>query len=184
MGYCSFSAAVPSGNTPLMAWLCQRGEDIYRVEDLGRGPLLLATLAREPQAALWLFQRGFRLTKRDIEYVFPNPRAPVMSMIFKMTSKIHRASLFHASSLEQKLWLLLELQHSDNVDLSEEEADANFARFNQYNDKTLEHKSLLAVARIIGRSGTLKARLDAIDNLPISSDSKGDLRELVGINLA
>ena len=70
------------------------------------------------------------------------------------------------------------------MDLSEEEADANFARFNQYNDKTLEHKSLLAVARIIGRSGTLKARLDAIDNLPISSDSKGDLRELVGINLA
>ena len=67
---------------------------------------------------------------------------------------------------------------------SEEEADARFAPFDEYNDETLEQKCLLAVARIIERSGTLKARLDTVDNLPISSVSKSNLRELIGINLA
>ena len=64
------------------------------------------------------------------------------------------------------------------------EADACFARFNQYNDKTLRHKCLLAVSRVIKqRSGTLKACLDAIDSLSIPFDCKGSLRELAGIHL-
>ena len=106
-------------------------------------------------------------------------------MIFKMTSKIRRASLFHSSSLDQKLWILRELQlRGEDENPSEEEADARFARFNQYDDNTLEHKCLLAVANVIEqRSGTLKAGLKAIDNLLISSDCKFSLRELLGTDL-
>ena len=68
--------------------------------------------------------------------------------------------------------------------LSKEEADASFARFNQYNDKTLEHKCLVTLANLIGQqSDTLEAGLKAVDSLPISSDCKFNLRELVSINL-
>ena len=109
----------------------------------------------------------------------------MLGMIFKLTPGIRRADLFHSSSLDEKLQLLHVLRLcSDDENPSEEEADASFARFNQYNDKTLEHKCLLAVTRIIERSGTFKARLDAVDNLPIPSDCKCKLRQLVGINLA
>ena len=67
---------------------------------------------------------------------------------------------------------------------SEEEADASFARFNQYNDKTLEHKCLVAVAKLIEQqSGTLKAGLRVVDSLSISAVCKYNLRELVSINL-
>ena len=183
-GYSRVAIAVCSGNIPMLEWFCQQGEDLHQVEANGKGALSLAIHAREPQIALWLLHRGCRLTKQDIRQTFASRGKLVLGMIFKMTSRIRRASLFHSLNLNCKLWLLRELQlYSDNMDPSEEEADASFARFNQYNDKTLEHKSLLAVARIIGRSGTLKARLDAIDNLPISSDGKCNLRELVGINL-
>ena len=109
----------------------------------------------------------------------------MLGMIFKLTPRIHRADLYHSFCLDEKLKLLQVLRlYGDDENPSEEEADASFARFNQCNDKTLEQKCLLAVARIIEqRSGTLEARFDAVDNLPISSDSKGDLWKLVGINL-
>ena len=184
--YRALSSAICCGNTPVVEWFCQQGVDLHQVEVDGEGALSLAIGCSRPQVARWLFHRGFRLTKRDIKYACRWFEKQVLRMIFKMTPRIRRANLFHSCSLDQKLRLLDLLRpDSDNQVLSEEEADASFARFNQYNDKTLEHKCLMAVARIIEqRSGTLKARLDAVDNLPISSGGKGDLRELVGINLA
>ena len=106
-------------------------------------------------------------------------------MIFKLTPEIRRASLFHSCSLDAKRWLLRGLQLcSMNENPSEEEADASFARFNQYNDKTLEHKCLVAVAKLINpQSGTLKAGLKFVDSLSIIAACKYNLRELVSINL-
>ena len=184
-GYSALSMAVHVGNLPMMEWFCQRGGDIYQIDVEGKSALSQAIDFSQVQAALWLFQRGCRLIKRDIKSGYVNRHELILGMIFKMTSKTARTSLFHASSLGQKRWILRGLElYGEYEDPSEEEADASFARFNQYNDKTLEHKCLLAVARIIERSGTLKARLDTVDNLPVSSDSKCNLRELVGINLA
>ena len=189
-GYCSLSAAVRNGYTPILEWLCQQGEDIYQVKVYGEGALLLAIKACEPQVAIWLFHRGFRLTKRDIDSAFlphmlPALRLPVASVILKMTPKIRRANLFHCASLSQKLWFLDLLQlDSPNKVLSEKEADASFARFNQYNDQTLEHHCLVALAKVIGQQAdTLEAGLKAVDSLPISLNCKCDLRELVAINL-
>ena len=184
-GYSALSKAVCVGNLPMMEWFCQRGVDIYQIHARGRSALSLTIDYSQVHAALWLFQRGCRLIQSDIGYYHADPEVLILGMIFKMTSKAARATLFHASCLNQKRWILrgLELYGEDEYP-SEEEADASFARFNQYNDKTLQHKCLLAVARVIEEFGTLKARLDAVDNLPISSDCKGDLRELVGINLA
>ena len=71
-----------------------------------------------------------------------------------------------------------------NESLSEAEADARFARFNQYNDKTLEHRCLVALANVIQQqSGTVEAGLKVVDSLPISPVCKFNLRELVNINL-
>ena len=188
-GYCSLSAAVRNGNTPVLEWLCQQGEDIYQVKVYGEDALLLAIKACEPQVAIWLFHRGFRLTKRDIDNVFlPHMlplRLPVVSVILKMTPKIRRANLFRCASLSQKLWVLDLLQlDSGNKVLSEKEVDASFARFNQYNDQTLEHHCLVALAKVIGQQAdTLEAGLKAVDSLPISFNCKCDLRELVAINL-
>ena len=184
-GYSALAKAVRVGNLPMMEWFCQRGGDIYQILAEDRSALSLAIDYEQVHVALWLFQRGCRLIKSDIDNYYANREELILGMIFKMTSKAARATLFHASYLDQKRCILrgLELYGEDEYP-SEEEADASFARFNQYNDKTLKHKCLLAVARIIERSGTLKARLDTVDNLPVSSDCKCDLRELVGINLA
>ena len=184
-GYSSISAAVCDGNVPILEWFCQQGEDICQVKGRGKGALSMAIYDCQPQVARWLFQRGFRLTKRDMIYAFPDSRKLVMCMIFKMSSKIRRAHLFHSASLRQKLRLLCALQlGSDNKATSEEEADACFARFNRHNDKTLEHKCLVTLSNLIGQqSGTLEAGLEAVDSLPISSDGKFNLRELITINL-
>ena len=184
-GYCSLSAAVRNGYTPILEWLCQQGEDIYQVKVYGEGALLLAIKACEPQVAIWLFHRGFRLTKRDIDKSFLTPGLPIMSMILRMTPKICRASLFHCANLSQKLWLLDLLQlDSGNKVLSEKDADASFARFNQYNDQTLEHHCLVALANVIvQQADALEAGLKVVDSLPISWNCKCDLRELVTINL-
>ena len=184
-GYCGLSAAVRNGNTPVLEWLCQQGEDIYQVKVYGEGALMLAIKAGEPQVAIWLFHHGLRLTKGDIDNVFPLFSPLVMNMILKMTPKIRRANLFHRASLNQKVWLLdlLQLDSGNNV-LSDKEADASFARFNQYNDQTLEHHCLVALANVIGQQAdTLEAGLKAVDSLPISLHCKCDLRELVAINL-
>ena len=103
-------------------------------------------------------------------------------MIFKMTSGVRRASLFHSSGLSDKLRILKGLGRG-NENLSEEKADANFAQFNQYNDKTLEHKCLMVLAKLIEQqAGTLRAGLKVVDSLSISADCKYNLRELVSIN--
>ena len=184
-GYSALSNAVRCGNLLMLEWFCQRGGDIYQIHVEGRSALSLAIDYDQVHAALWLFQRGCRLKKSDIDNDYSNREELILGMIFKMTSKTARATLFHASCLDQKRWILRGLELYGEYDYpSEEEADASFARFNQYNDKTLKHKCLLAVAMVIERSGTLKARLDAVDNLPVSSVSKSNLRELVGINLA
>ena len=195
-GESSLSAAVRRGNLPMLEWLCQRGGDIHQIDVDGKGALSVAIDASEPLVAVWLLHRGCHLMNKDIDHtfsfnellllmIFNNSSKLLMAMIFKMTSKIRRASLYHSSGADQKFRLLEALElYGDDEHLSEQEADARFARFNQYNDKTLEHKSLLAVANIIKqRCGTLKACLDAIDNLPVSSDCKGNLRELVVIDL-
>ena len=196
-GNCALFYVMNTGNVAMLEWFCQRGGDIAQIDVNGQSVLSLAIDASQPQVALWLLGRGCGLTKRDIAYTFHrrrlsppkrvrNSRELLLGMIFAMTSKIHRASLFHACSLQQKFWLLYCLGlYGVNEKPSEEEVDACFARFNQYNYKTLEHKCLLAVSRVIKqRSGTLKACLDAIDSLPVSCDCKGSLRELAGINLA
>ena len=185
-GHSSLSTAVSHGNLPMLRWFCPQPEDICQIEENGKGALLLAILAHQPHVALWLLRRGITLTKRDIQYALNNFRKRMLGMIFKLTPRIRRADLFHSSSLVEKLRLVHALQlYGDDENPSEEEADASFARFNQCNHKTLEQKCLLAVARIIEqRSGSLEARFDAVDSLPISSDSKGSLWKLVGINLA
>ena len=177
------SIAVCSGNIPMLEWCCQQGEDLHQVEVNGEGALSLAIHAREPQVALWLLHRGCRLIKQDIRYAFSSPGESVLGMIFKMTSRIRRASLFHSFNLNRKLWLLEALQF-DTKDPSEAEADARFARFNQYDDKTLEHKCMVTLANLIRQqSGTLEAALKAVDSLPLTSVCKFNLRELVIINL-
>ena len=185
-GCSSVSTAVSHGNLPMLRWFCQQDEDVCQIEENGKGALLLTILDHQPQVALWLLRRGIRLTKRDIRYALTRLRKRMLGMIFKLTPRIHRADLYHSFCLDEKLKLLQVLRlYGDDENPSEEEADASFARFNQCNDKTLEQKCLLAVARIIEqRSGTLEARFDAVDNLPISSDSKGDLWKLVGVDLA
>ena len=139
-GYSLVAIAARSGNIPMLEWFCQQGEDLHQVEANGEGALSLAIHAREPQVALWLLHRGCRLIKQDIRYAFSSPGKSVLGMIFIMTSRIRRASLFHSCNLNRKLWLLEALQ-LDSKDRSEAEADASFARFNQYDDKTLEHNT-------------------------------------------
>ena len=182
-GYSSLLTAVRRGNLPMLEWFYQQGGDIYQTDVDGNGALSLAIDFPQPQAAIWLFQRGCRLTRGDIDR--PHGPSRLASMIFKLTPEIRRASLFHSCSLDAKRWLLRGLQLcSMNENPSEEEADASFARFNQYNDKTLEHKCLVAVAKLIEQqSGTLKASLKVVDSLPISAVCKYNLRELVGIDL-
>ena len=184
-GHCSLSYAVCTGNTPMVEWFCQQGEDLHQVQVNGKGALLLAIGSCKPQVARWLFHYGFRLTKRDVKFARRWCEKKVLGMIFKMTSRIRRAHLFHSCSLDQKLRLLDFLRpDSDNKILSEEEADASFARFNQYSDKTLEHKCLVALTNLIRQqSDTLEAGFKAVNNLPISSECKFNLRELLSIHL-
>ena len=169
----------------MVEWLCQQGEDVHQVEENGRSALSLAIDDCAPQLAIQLFHRGCRLIKGDIDLFHTRRRKLLLGMIFKMTSNIRRANLFHSSSLDQKLWLLDLLQlDSDKEALSEEEADASFARFNQYNDKTLEHKCISVLANLIGQQAdTLEAGLKVVDSLPLSPACKFNLRELVIINL-
>ena len=178
------SYAVSRGDVPMLEWFYQQGWDLQVIKD-GKSTLSVAIEYCQPQAAIWLFQRGCRLTNRDIDPGFLPPGERIMGMLFKITSKIRRASLFHSSSLYQKLWILRGLQLcGENENPGEEEADARFARFNQYNDKTLEQKCLVRLANLIGQqSTTAEAGLNAVDCLPISSDCKFNLRELVAINL-
>ena len=184
-GESSLSTLVCGGNIPMLEWFCQQGGDLHQIRKNGKGALSLAIHSREPQTAIWLFRRGFHLSNRDIKYSLSRPRKSVLGMIFKMTSRIRRARLFHSLNLNHKLWLLEALQlHGDSKELSTEEADASFARFNEYSDKTLEHRCLVTLAKLIGQqAGTLEAGLKATDNLPISSDCKLNLRELVIIGL-
>ena len=184
-GDSSLSSALCMGNTPMLEWFCQQCEDFFQIKQFGKGALSLAIEASQPQVARWLFRRGFQLTKGDCRQAFPNSGDRVFSMIFKMTSGIRRASLFHSCELSDKLRILAGLGRlRDNENLSEEEADANFARFNQYNDKTLEHKCLVTLAKLIEQqSGTLKRGFKVVDSLSISAVCKYKLRELVGINL-
>ena len=179
------SYAASRGNVPMLEWFYQRGGDIHQVEENGVRPLSEAIRLWQPYAAIWLFQRDCRLTNRDIDPTFIHPSELLVGMLFKMTSKIRRASLFHSSSLYQKLWILRGLQLCDkDENPSEEEADARFARFNQYNDKRLEQKCMVTLANLIGQqSTTVEAGLNAVDCLSISSDCKFNLRELVTINL-
>ena len=183
-GYCGFAAAIWAGNLPLLQWYCQQGVDIHQIETNGKGALSMAIQSCEPQVAKWVFQHGFHLIARDIKYAFPNPCELVLGMIFKMTSKIRRAKLYHSVRLDRKLWLLHGLRLDiKNENPSAEEADARFARFNHYNDNTLEHKCLVALANLIGQQcGTLEAGLKNVDSLPISADCRFNLRELVNIN--
>ena len=184
-GYCGLSAALCHGNTPILEWFCQQGEDLYQVEENNEDALSLAIHSCQPQVARWLFRRGFRLKESDIKYAFFDTEVSVLCMIFKMTSGIRRANFFHSLRLNHKLWLLHALQlDNDGGDLSEKEVDASFARFNRYNDKTLEHKCLVALATRIGQqSDTLEAGLKVVDSLPMAHDCKFNLRELVSINL-
>ena len=169
----------------MVEWFCQQDEDLHQVEVNGKGALSLAIWCCKPQVARWLFHRGFRLTRRDAKYVNFRREKQVLGMIFKMTSKIGRANFFHSCSLDEKLKLLHLLRlDGDNEGPSEEEADACFARFNQYNDKTLEHKCMATLANLIGpQSGTLETGLKAVDSLPIPPVCKDNLRDLVIINL-
>ena len=183
--YRALSNTICCGNTLGVEWFCQQGVDPHQVEEDGDGALSLAIACSRPQVARWLFHHGFRLTKRDVKFASRWCEKQVLGMIFKMTSRIRRALLFHSCSLDQKLRLLDLLRaDSDNEILSEEEADASFARFNQYSDKTLEHKCLVALTNLIGQqSGTLEAGFKVVNNLPISAESKFNLRELVSIHL-
>ena len=192
-GGSGLAALVCDGNVPMLEWFSQQGEDLDQDEKNGQGALSLAIQALEPQVAIWLFHRGFRLVQRDIKCAFTCSRRMVLGMIFKMTSRIRRASLFYSLSLNHKLWLLHALQlnsqnqeliGNDSLGLSEEEANASFARFNQHNDKTLEYKSIVVLANLIGQqSSTLEEGLKIVDDLPIPLVCKDDLRELVIFNL-
>ena len=173
----------------MLEWFYQRGGDIRQIEENGDSTLSAAIRFCQPYAAIWLLQRGCRLTNRDIDYTFTHPfnhpSELLMGVLFKMTSKIRRASLFHSSSLGQKLQILRGLElYGEDENPNEEEADASFARFNQYNDETLVQKCLVVLANLIGRqSTTVEAGLNAVDSLSISSGCKFNLRELVIINL-
>ena len=182
-GYNSLSNAIWCGSTPTVEWFCQQGEDLHQFEENGDGALSLAIRACEPQMARWLFRHGFRLTRKDLDSVCADRTKRMLGMIFKMMSRILRANLFRAASADQKSRLLGLLPlDSENVNPSED-ADARFARFNQYSDKTLEHKCLVALASVIGQqSSNLEAGLKAVDSLPMSFDCKFNLRELVSIN--
>ena len=181
-GRSSLSSAVVVGNVPMLEWFCHQGEDLCQVKANGKGALSLAIEASEPEVARWLFRRGFQLTKGDLGYAYLDSRYRVLIMIFRMTSRIRRAHLFHSSFLGEKIRLLIGLG-CNKEDLIEE-ANTSFARFNQYNDKTLEHKCLVTLANLIGQqSGTLKAGLKVVDSLPIPSDCKFNLQELISINL-
>ena len=194
-GYDSIVSLMRDGNIPMLEWFCQRGVDLHQVEKDGKGALSLAIEAFEPHVAMWLFHRGLRLTKKDIEHAFSSHRKLVLVTIFKMTSRIRRANLFHTLNLKHKLWLLDALQlykgskdqrmiDSNSEDLSEEEANVSFVRFNQYNDKTLQHKSLVVLSSFIGEQfSTLEQRFNTVDHLPIPIICKDNLRELIGINL-
>ena len=183
-GYSRLFSAVYSGNTPMLEWFCQQGEDFFQVKQNGQGALSLAIETFEPQVARWLFRRGFQLTKGDIRHACPDSGDRVFSMIFKMTSGVRRASLFHSSGLSDKLRILRGLGRlRGNENLSEEKADANFAQFNQYNDKKLEHKCLIAVANVIKQqSGTVEAGFKVADSLSIAPVCKRNLREMVSMN--
>ena len=183
LGHNSLSNAIWCGSTPAMEWFCQQGEDLHQFEEDGVGALPLAIRACEPQIARWLFHRGFRLTRKDLDSVCTDRTKRMLGMIFKMTSRILRASLFRAASADQKSTLLGLLRLDSENEIPSEEVDACFARINQYNDRTLEHKCLVALASVIGQQSTnLEAGLKAVNNLPMSSDCKFNLRELVSIN--
>ena len=185
----SFASAVHHGNIPMLEWFCQRSEDICQVKENCQQALSQAIRDDKPRVAIWLLDRGFRLTKGDIDCAHNRARGRVLSMIFQMTSKIGRANLFYSLCPELKLWLLVVLDLYSYFDFandnrpSEAEVDARFARFNGCNDETLEHKCLIALTKVIKqRSGTFEAGLKAIDSLPISSGCKFDLRELFCIS--
>ena len=185
LGHSGLYMAVRAGNLPMLEWFYQRGGDIYQINANGKSALSLAIDFSHPHAAMWLFQRGCRLTNRDIKPASLHPCELIMGMLFKMTSKICRASLFHSSNLGQKRWILRGLKLCGEEEYpSEKDADARFAQFNQYNDKTLEQKCLVTLADLIRQqSTTVEAGLNAVDSLSISSDCKFNLRELVTINL-
>ena len=178
--------AVSHGNLPMLEWFYRQGGDLGQIGVDGSSTLSMAIGFEQAQVALWLFQRGFSLTKGNFARIntLPLPVALILGMVFRMTSKIRRFILFHTIDPDQKVWLLRQLQlcsHDENP--SEREADVRFARFNQYSDKTLKHNCLVTLARLIGQqAGTLEAGLKAIDNLPITSDCKFDLRELLPIS--
>ena len=180
----SLSRAVRYGHLPLLDLFYRQGEDVCQNGLNGESALSIAIASGEAQAALWLFQHGFFLTKGDIDRIGTRPEALILGMVFKMTSKIRRFILFHTADPDQKVWLLRGLQRCRNDENpSEGEADASFARFNQYSDKTLKHNCLATLARLIGQqAGTLEASLKAVDRLPITSDCKFDLRELLLIS--
>ena len=186
-GFGGFDSAVRHGNIPMLEWFCQQSKNIYQVKENCQNALTQAIRDDKPRVAIWLLHRGFRLIKRDIDCTYNRPRGQLLSMIFKMTSKIGRANLFHSLSPELKLWLLVILNlysysyfdFVNNKLPSEAEVNARFARFNGCDDETLEHKCLIALTKVIKqRSGTFEAALKAIDSLPISSGCKFDLREL------
>ena len=165
----------------MVEWLCQQGEDLHQFEKNGRSALSIAIEQCSPQLAIHLFHHGCHLITRDIDITYHHHSELLLGMIFKMTSQIRRAHLFHSSSLIQKLRLLDLLQlNRHKVTLSEEEADASFARLNQYSSKTLEHKSLVALVNFIAQQvDTLKEGLKVVDSLPLSPVCKFNLRELV-----
>ena len=185
-GHSGLSAAAIVGNIPMLEWFCQQGEDLFQVRANGKGALSLAIANTKPQAAIWLFRRGLQLSKSDFKYAFGNQgrQDQVLSMILNMTSRSCRATLFHASGLNEKLRILTMLGRlRSNERLSEAEADASFARFNQYNDQKLEHKCLVALANIIKQqSGTAEAGFKVVDSLPIAPVCKCNLREMVSMN--
>ena len=186
--FVSFLAAAGNGNIPMLEWNCQQGEAPCQAH-YDEGALLLAVYRAKPQTARWLFNRGSRLMKKHMTILRERETIPeavsVFGMIFTMTSMIRRASLFHSSSLDEKLSILRELQLcGDDENLSEEEADASFARFNKYDDQTLEHKCMTALANLTGQQAdTLEAGLRIVDSLPITPVCKFNLRELVIIKL-
>ena len=191
-GFGGFESAVRHGNIPMLEWFCQQSKNTYRIKENCQNALSQAIRGDKPRVAIWLLHRGFRLTKGDIHCTYNRPNRPrwrLLSMIFKMTSKIGRANLFHSLGPELKLWLLVILNLYSYFDFvnnkhpSEAEVNARFARFNGCNDETLEHKCLIALTKVIEqRSGTFEAGLKAIDSLPISSGCKFDLRELFCIS--
>ena len=188
-GFGGFESAVRHGNIPMLEWFCQQSKNTYRIKENCQNALSQAIRGDKPRVAIWLLHRGFRLTKGDIHCTYNRPRWRLLSMIFKMTSKIGRANLFHSLGPELKLWLLVILNLYSYFDFvnskrpSEAEVNARFARFNGCNDETLEHKCLIALTKVIEqRSGTFEAGQKAIDSLPISFGCKFDLRELFCIS--